>query len=230
MTSFSPFWPMAQHPYYYYPPGPIVMPFQTWMESRSTDSSRECKGVRTREKNAPCGACQDHARLLDAGPGQANKQHCTPESTKEATPHPPPPEQSGTHESMQPEVHREKQPEMQGKQSGEHADKKLAMQGEQTGARGEKQSSNQEGQPGTEKEKPNMHDKQHAAAEEVKYPSAHEEHHPGTQEESRPGEKNVKVLGEHGGGQPWYYGTSSTREATGQKWRKPSRICSPLTA
>ncbi|KAH7976656.1 nascent polypeptide-associated complex subunit alpha, muscle-specific form [Rhipicephalus sanguineus] len=71
MTSLSPYWPMPQHPYYYYPPGPIVMPFQTWMDSRSADSSRECKECEREERKrrlAPAKAMHDFSTLVQVVP------------------------------------------------------------------------------------------------------------------------------------------------------------------
>ncbi|KAL1466899.1 hypothetical protein MTO96_042430 [Rhipicephalus appendiculatus] len=71
MTSLSTYWPMPQHPYYYYPPGPLVMPFQTWMESRSSASSRECNECEREERLrrlAPAKAMHDFSTLVQVAP------------------------------------------------------------------------------------------------------------------------------------------------------------------
>ncbi|KAH7975135.1 hypothetical protein HPB49_024387 [Dermacentor silvarum] len=71
MTSLLPYWPMPQQPYYFYPPGPIVPPFDTWMSSRSSDSScvcEQCEREARQRRLAPAKAVHDFSTLVQVAP------------------------------------------------------------------------------------------------------------------------------------------------------------------
>ncbi|XP_065311423.1 AF4/FMR2 family member lilli-like [Dermacentor albipictus] len=71
MTCLLPYWPMPQHPYYFYPPGPIVPPLETWTSSRSSDSSCVCEqcGREVKQRRlAPAKAVHDFSTLVQAAP------------------------------------------------------------------------------------------------------------------------------------------------------------------
>ncbi|XP_050030945.2 uncharacterized protein [Dermacentor andersoni] len=71
MTCLLPYWPMPQHPYYFYPPGPIVPPLETWTSSRSSDSScvcEQCEQEAKQRRLAPAKAVHDFSTLVQAAP------------------------------------------------------------------------------------------------------------------------------------------------------------------
>ncbi|KAK8787810.1 hypothetical protein V5799_022410, partial [Amblyomma americanum] len=78
MSSILPYWPLPQHPYYFYPPGPIVPSFQTWLSSRSSNSNssrdsgrgqcEQCAWEARQKRASPAKAVRDFSTLVQAAP------------------------------------------------------------------------------------------------------------------------------------------------------------------